>query len=69
MKKPDIAKQLARRSRVSQAEAADRLDRVLHDILSDLRKGNEAALPGLGTFKPGPDGRVAFEREGGKPRD
>jgi nucleoid DNA-binding protein len=69
MKKPDIAKQLARRSHVSQAEAADRLDRVLHSILSDLRQGKEAALPGLGTFKQGPGGRVAFEREGGKPRD
>jgi nucleoid DNA-binding protein len=63
MRKPDIAKQLARRSRVSQAEAADRLDLVLHKILSDLRQGKEAALPGLGKFKHGPDGRVAFEPE------
>ena len=31
MRKPDIAKQLARRSRVSQGEAADRLSRRLHD--------------------------------------
>jgi hypothetical protein len=69
MKKPDIAKQLARRSHVSQAEAADRLDRVLHSILSDLRQGKEAALPGLGKFKQGPGGRVAFEREGGKSHD
>jgi nucleoid DNA-binding protein len=66
MKKPDIAKQLARRSRVSQAEAADRLDLVLHEILSDLRKGGEPALPGLGKFKNGPNGRLAFERERGK---
>ena len=66
MKKPDIAKQLARRSRVSHAEAADRLDRVLHEILSDLRQGRESALPGLGKFKNGPDGRVAFEREAAK---
>ena len=66
MKKPDIARQLARRSRVSQAEAADRLDLVLHKILSDLRKGKEAALPGLGRLKHGPDGRVAFEREADK---
>ena len=60
MKKPDIAKQLARRSRVSQAEAAAR------EILSDLRKGGEPALPGLGKFKNGPNGRLAFERERGK---
>ena len=66
MKKPDLAKQLARRSRVTQAEAADRLDLILHRILSDLRKGRDAALPGLGTFKPGPNGSLAFERERGK---
>ena len=69
MNKPDIAKRIARRSRVSQAEAADRLDRVLHKILRDLRQGKEAALPGLGTFRHGPGGRVAFEREGGKSHD
>jgi nucleoid DNA-binding protein len=63
MRKPDIAKQLARRSRVSQAEAADRLDLILHNILSDLRQGRESALPGLGKFKHGPDGQVAFEPE------
>ena len=69
MRKPGIAKQLARRSRVSQAEAADRLDLVLHRILSDLRQGKEAALPGLGKFKHGPDGRVAFEPEARKRHD
>ena len=69
MRKPDIAKQLARRSRVSQAEAADRLDLVLHRILSDLRQGKEDALPGLGKFKHGPDGRVAFEPEARKRHD
>jgi nucleoid DNA-binding protein len=66
MKKPDIAKQLARRSRVSQAEAADRLDVIVRKIVSDLRKGRPSALPGLGKFKHGPDGQVAFEREAGK---
>jgi nucleoid DNA-binding protein len=69
MKKPDIAKQMARRSRVTQGEAADRLDRVLHRILSDLRQGRESALPGLGKFHNGPDGRVAFERERAKTHD
>ena len=69
MKKLEIARQLARRSRLSQAEAADRLDVLLHKILSDLRKGGEATLPGLGKFKHAPDGRVAFEREAGKRHD
>lgn len=63
MRKPDIAKQLARRSRVTQAEAADRLDLILHKILFDLKKGREPALPGLGKFKNEPNGQVAFEPE------
>jgi nucleoid DNA-binding protein len=66
MKKPEIAKQLARRSRVSQAEAADRLDCLLHSIVSDLRSGKESVFPGLGKFKKDADGRVAFEKEPGK---
>ena len=50
MKKPEIAKRMARQSGLSQAEAADRLDRVIHEILTDLRQGNPASLPGLGRF-------------------
>jgi len=69
MKKPDIAKQMARRSRMCQAEAADRLDRVLHQIVCDLRQGKESALPGLGRFKNGPNGKLSFERERGKKHD
>jgi nucleoid DNA-binding protein len=69
MRKPDIAKQLARRSRVSQGEAADRLDVVLQEIISDLRKGREPALPGLGKFKNGPNGQPMFEPEVHKRHD
>jgi len=69
MRKPDIARRIARHSRVSQAEAADRLDRMIHLILSNLRKGRETSLPGLGKIIRGPDGRLAFEPEGGKSRD
>ena len=60
---------MARRSGVSQAEAADRLDRLVHQILSDLRQGKEASLPGLGKFSHGPDGRLAFHREGDRSHD
>jgi hypothetical protein len=63
MRKPEIAKQLARRSRLSQGEAADRLDVIFQKIVSDLRKGREPVLPGLGKFKHGPDGQVTFESE------
>jgi nucleoid DNA-binding protein len=66
MNKSEIAKRLARRAGVSNAEAADQLDRVVHDILSRLRRGQPAKLPGLGKFLPG--GKREFEFETGKDR-
>lgn len=69
MKKPEIAKQWARQTGVSEAEAADRLDRVVRQILEQLRKDRQAALPGVGRFLLGPDGNLTFEREGGVRRD
>lgn len=63
MKKPEIAKRLARQSGVSNAEAADQLDRVVHEILSKLRRGKPAAFPGLGQFTPGPKGSYLFKKE------
>jgi nucleoid DNA-binding protein len=53
MKKIDLTRWIARRSNLSQAAAADQLDRVVHRILKNLRRGKAVSLPGLGTFKPG----------------
>jgi nucleoid DNA-binding protein len=71
MTKPEIVRRLAQQSRVTHAEAADRLDRVVRDILSNLRRGKPAALPGLGQFVKAPDGSISFKpdsfmRDGGK---
>ena len=63
MRKPEIAKRLARQSGVSKAEAADQLDRVVHQIISKLRQGKTAPLPGLGQFTPGPEGSYEFKKE------
>jgi nucleoid DNA-binding protein len=68
MKKPEITKYLAKESGVTEAEAADRLDRVVHEILSNLRSGKSASLPGLGRFRAGAGGKVRFERNGGNRR-
>jgi nucleoid DNA-binding protein len=70
MRKPEIAKRLARQWGVSNAEAADQLDRVVHQILSKLRKGKTAPFPGLGQFTPGANGAYEFKKEkpGGKRR-
>jgi nucleoid DNA-binding protein len=66
MKKSDIAKRLAKRSGVSKAEAADQLDRVVHQIVSNLRHGQCAPLPGLGTFVPGRSWDFQFEKRKGR---
>jgi len=63
MKKPEIARRIARQAGVSQAEAADHLDRVVSEILTSLRRGESAELPGLGRFRPASGGRIRFERE------
>ena len=66
MKKADLARRLAKRSGVSPAEAADQLDRVVNGILTHLRKGQNAMLPGLGTFTAGRSLRFKFEPKIGK---
>jgi nucleoid DNA-binding protein len=69
MKKAELAAKLAEQTHLSKAEAADQLDRVVHEIVRNLRKGKPARLPGLGSFRPGENGVIRFEAEfhpGGK---
>ena len=68
MKKPEIAKIMARQSGGTEAEAADRLDCIVQEILDGLRRGQRTRLPGLGSFRQGADGRPSFQRERGKRR-
>jgi nucleoid DNA-binding protein len=53
MKKPDLVKRLARKSGKTIAEAADELDRTVHRIVQQIRRGQEPSLPGLGKFRAG----------------
>ena len=62
MKKADLARRLAKRSRLSRVEAADQLDRVVNGIISRLKNGESAPLPGFGTFTPGRTWRFTVER-------
>jgi nucleoid DNA-binding protein len=62
MKKEQLARQLAKESGITPAAAADQLDRIVTDILKRVRKGQSASLPGLGTFRPGCDEEVRFDR-------
>jgi len=61
MKKADLTKRLAKQSNITQAAAADQVDRVVHEILQRVRKNQPANLPGLGTFGPGMDVDFGFE--------
>jgi nucleoid DNA-binding protein len=61
MKKAELAGRLAKQARVSKAEAADRLDHVVSQIIANLKKGESAQLPGLGKFTPGAKWGFAFE--------
>lgn len=66
MKKHELARSMARRSRVTPAEAADRLDRTVHQIMTNLRKGKPSSLPGLGVFDVDGNGQIQFEKEKGE---
>jgi nucleoid DNA-binding protein len=47
-------------------EAADQLDRMVHQILSRLKEGKPVELPGLGRFNPGPKPSFEFEQDAPK---
>lgn len=63
MKKPEIARRIARRSGSTSAEAADQLDRLVNEILTNLRRGQTAEVPGLGRFRLTAGGHIRFEHE------
>ncbi|MCU1259449.1 MAG: hypothetical protein JWO80_2334 [Bryobacterales bacterium] len=62
MRKTLLTNSLAREAGVTKAEAADQLDRVVHQIVTSLRRGRPATLPGLGQFQPGEVWRFEFEK-------
>jgi nucleoid DNA-binding protein len=54
MQKRDFTKRYAQHIQSTSAEAADQVDRVVHDLLRRLRAGQPAEIPGLGTLLPAP---------------
>jgi len=62
MKKEQVARRLAKESHMSPGAAADQIDRILNDLLKQVRKGESASLPGLGTFRPGRDQDFQFDQ-------
>lgn len=66
MRKTELVSRLAKQGRLSRAEAADQLDHVVSQIISNLKKGVSAPLPGLGKFIPGPKWNFQFDRRSSK---
>lgn len=60
MKKKEIAREVSRKTGVTRAEAVHEVDRLVHDILHQLRNGKTANLPGLGKLTTGSGGRIRF---------
>jgi nucleoid DNA-binding protein len=62
-----VISQLAKKSSVTPAKAADQLDKFVHDLLQKLRRGEQAPVPGVGVISPGMEARLIKEPNGGKP--
>lgn len=72
MTRHDLTDLLAKRSSIKKSRAAEEVSRMVHGILTTLRKGESARLPGLGRFEPGPTPTFKFEKggsDGGKNTD
>jgi nucleoid DNA-binding protein len=57
MKREELARTLARKTRVSAAAARDEVDEQFHKILKALRSGKPVDLPGLGRLITTPSPR------------
>ena len=53
MKKSELVRKVARKHSIEPGAAADSIDRLVNEIVSALRRGEEAHLPGLGKLIPG----------------
>jgi len=67
MKKEQVARRLARESRMTEGAAADQVDRILSDLQQLMRNGQSASLPGLGTFRSGHKRDFPFDPPKPKP--
>lgn len=53
----------AEKSGLTEAEAADQIDRAVHQLLKRLRQGKDAGLPKLGVLTGGDKRRLQTERD------
>jgi hypothetical protein len=50
-----LIRRLAEATELPPARAADEIDKLVHRIVTKLRRGESVRLPGLGSFIPGLD--------------
>ena len=63
MKNRELTQRLARKAGIPSAAAADQVDRVVTEIIENIRNGESVKLPGLGTFVAGDKPYFRFERK------
>ncbi|HEU0123871.1 MAG TPA: HU family DNA-binding protein [Bryobacteraceae bacterium] len=63
MKQSAFIRRLARATGVTPAAAADQLDQLVGQIVSRLRRGQSAAIPGVGAFPPGDKSHFDFTKD------
>jgi hypothetical protein len=59
-----VIRKLAKSSSVSAAEAADQIDKFVHDLRRKLKRGQVASVPGVGKLSPGPLPQIMEELNG-----
>jgi len=62
MKQSALIRRLARATGVTPAAAADQLDQMVAQIVTRLRRGQAAKIPGLGAFPPGNRSHFDFSK-------
>jgi nucleoid DNA-binding protein len=68
MKREELARKLARQSRVSGAQARDQVDEMVRKILKALREGQPVELPGVGRLVSKPSARKGAKASAGSAR-
>lgn len=57
-----VIRELVKTSSVTPAEAADQIDKFVHDLRRKLRKGQRVSVPGVGVLTPGINSQLIEER-------
>jgi len=58
MQREDLAQELAREASLPEGVARDEIDKLVHRIVTRLRRGQRVELPGLGKLIPKPFART-----------